>query len=91
MGILNCLLTTASHPIFIMTTEMSEQLVKILTTSQTKNTQARQTSGFGIFTSPRTILLASDHRLLTSLTFYILDVFSYIPYHFEFYLWKDLL
>jgi hypothetical protein len=27
---------------------------KIITTSQTKNAQARQTSGFGIFTSPET-------------------------------------
>jgi hypothetical protein len=32
---------------------------KILTTSQTKNAQARRTSSFWIFTSPRPILLAS--------------------------------
>jgi hypothetical protein len=32
---------------------------KILTASQTKNTQARRTSGFGIFTSSRLVLLAS--------------------------------
>ena len=41
-------------------TKLSMTETKIITTSQTKNAQARQTSGFGIFTSQRLILLASD-------------------------------
>jgi hypothetical protein len=40
-------------------TKLSTAETKILTTSQTKNAQARRTSSFGIFTSPRPILLAS--------------------------------
>ena len=40
-------------------TKLSTAETKILTTSQTKNAQASQTSSFGIFTSPRPILLAS--------------------------------
>ena len=50
-----------------MTKKLKQQLHKtfnswnknILTTSQTKNAQARRNSSFGIFTSPRPILLAS--------------------------------
>ena len=43
-------------------TKLSTAQAKILTTSQTKNAQARRTSSFGIFTIQRLILLASGTR-----------------------------
>ena len=63
-------------------TKLSTAETKILTTSQTKNAQASRISSFGIFTSPRPILLASGTGPPTNFEDWIWGkYFLYISHH----------